>query len=153
MFWVGNMISMWLAYSLFYDLIRLNPFCVAYYTTWVSSDSMSTSLFIRSVILPPLSPSLSLKTSCISKLLIRDVVFPNSFWWSLFLIMPFIRSSASDCYNRLVTIIFLLDEVMPLCSHCEEKKLVCVAIAVLTGCQPSSCVECIWVNMQLSCNV
>jgi len=67
--------------------------------------------------------------------------------------MPSIRSSAFDHCNRLVTIILLLDEVMPLYSHYKEKKLVCITIAVLTGHQPSLCVECMQANMQLSCNV
>jgi len=153
MFWIGNMTSMWLTYSLFHNSIGSNPSCVAYHTTWVSSDNKSTSPYIRSITLPPCFPSLSLKTSCISKSLIRSVVFPDSFWWSLFLIMPLIRSSASDHYNWLITTILSLSKVMPSCSHCVEKALMCVVIASLTRRQPSSCIECMWVNMQSSCNV
>jgi len=145
--------SMWLTYSSSYSSIRLNSSCIAYYTTWVSSDSMSISPFMRSITLPPLSPSLSLKTSCISKLLIRGVVFLNLFWWSSFLIMPLIRSSASDYCNWLITTILSLGKVMPSCSCCVEKVLVCVTIAFLTGRQLSSCIKCMQVNMQLSCNV
>jgi len=147
MFWVGNVISMWLAYSLSHGSIGLNFSCVAYYTAWVFSDNKSTSPYMRSVTLPPLSPSSFLKTSCISKLLIRDVVFFNSSWWSSFLIMPLIRSSASNYYNWLVTTILFLSKIMLSCFHCVKKVLVCVTIAFLTGRQPSSCVKCMWVNM------
>jgi len=153
MFWVGNVTSTWLTYFSFYNSIGLNPSCMAYYTTWVSSDNKSTSPYIRSVTLPPLFLSLSLKTSCISKLLIRGIVFPDLIWWSLFLIMPLIRSSVSDYCNWLVTTILLFSEVMLSYSHCVEKALVCVIIAVLTKCQPSSYIKCTWVNMWLSCNV
>ena len=149
----GNMMSMWLIYSSFHSLIRSIPSYATYYTAWVSSDNKSTSPFMRSVTPSPLSLSSFSKTSCISKSSIRGVVFSDSIWWSSFLIMPSIRSSVSDYYNRLVTIILLLSEVMPSCSCCEEKKLVYVTIMALTRYQPSSCVKCMQVNMQLSCNI
>jgi len=133
---------MWLTYFLSHNLIGLNPSCITYYTAWVSSNSMSTSLFIRSIILPSLSPSLSLKTSCIFKLLIRGVIFPDLFWWFSFLIMPPIRFSVSDHYNWLVTTILSLSEVMLFCSYCVEKALVCITIISPIGHQPSSCIEC-----------
>ena len=134
---------MWLTYPLFHSSIGLIPFYYTSYTALVSSNNKSTSLFIRSVTPSPLSLSLSLKTSCISKSLIRGVVFPDSIWWSSSLIMSSIRSSASDWHNRLVTVILLLSEVMPLCFYCKEKKLVYIIIAIFTDCQPSLCVECI----------
>ena len=86
---------MWLAYLLFHNLISSIPSCYAFYIVLVSSDNKSTSPLMRSVTLPPLSPSLSLKTFCISKLLIRGVVFPDSICLSSFLTIPPIRSSAS----------------------------------------------------------
>ena len=138
---------------MFYNLIGLILSCYVSYTALVFSDNKSINLFIRFVTPSPLSLSLSLKTSCISKLLIRGVVFPDLIWWSFFLIMFFIRSSAFNYHNRLVIIILSLSEVMLLYSYCEEKKLVCVIITVFTGCQPSSCVKCTQVNMQLSCNI
>ena len=144
---------MWLTYSSSYGLIGLILFCYASHTALVSSDNKSTSPFMRSITLSPLFLFSSLKTFCISKLLIRGVVFPDLIWWSFSLIMPSIRSSVFNQHNRLVTVILLLSEVMPSCSCCEEKKLVCVAIVALTGCQPSSCVKCMWVNMWSSCNI
>ena len=144
---------MWLAYSLSYNLISLNTCTIALYTSTISPSSISTSPLIRSITLFPLSLFLSLKTSCISKLLIRGVVFSNSIWWFSFLIISPIRSFVFNQYNRLVTVILLLSKVMPSCSCCVEKVLVCVVIAALTGCQPSSCVKCTWVNIWLSCNV
>jgi len=144
---------MWLTYPLFHNSIGSILSCYASHTALVSSDSKSTSPLMRSITPSPLFLSLSSKTSCISKSSIRGVVFLVSIWWSSSLIMPPIRSSASDQCNRLVTVIFSLSEVMPSCSHCEEKKLVYVAIVVFTGCQPSLCVKCIQVNMWLSCNV
>jgi len=139
--------SLWLTYSLSHNLIGSNPSYVAYYTAWVFSDNKSISPYIRSITLFPLSPFLSLKTSCISKSLIRGVVFPNLIWWSLFLIMSLIRSSVSDYCNRLVTVILLLGKVMPFYSCCVEKALVCVVIVSLTGRQLSSCIKCIQANM------
>jgi len=134
--------TIWLIYLLSHSLIGSIPSCYASHTTLVFSDSKSTSPLIRSITPSPLSLFLSLKTSCISKLSIRGVVFPDLIWWSSFLIIPPIRSSASDQHNRLVIIILLLSKVMPSCSYYVEKVLVCVTIAALTSCQPSSCVEC-----------
>ena len=59
------------------------------------------------------------------------------------LIMPFIKSSVFNYYNRLVTIIFLLNKVMPFCFYCTKKALVCIVIIIPISCQLSSCVKCI----------
>ena len=67
--------------------------------------------------------------------------------------MPPIKSSLSNYYNRLVTIILSLSEVMPSCSRYADKKLVCVAIAAPSGCQPSFYAECMKLNMRSSCNI
>ena len=47
--------------------------------------------------------------------------------------MPLIRSLASKRRAHIVAVIFLFSEIMPSCSHCEEKKLVCIIIAALFG--------------------
>src|SRR6266568_3830311 len=62
-------------------------------------------------------------------------------------------SASSVCHNCVVIKILSLSEIMPLCSHCDEKGLVYITIALLTSHQPSSCVECTKVNMHFSCNV
>ena len=67
--------------------------------------------------------------------------------------MPPIRSSASNRRAYTVAVILLLSEIMPSCSRCEEKKLVCVAIIASFSRQPSSYVECTKLNMHLFCNV
>ena len=153
-------LPMWLAYPSSHSLTSSIKSATSYSSSTNlvkprnnSSTIYSTCVSTASVILSPLSSSSSLKILLISKSFIRDVVFSSLIWCPLFLIMPPVRLSASDYYNRLVTIILLLSEIMPLCSHCVEKKLVCVAIAAFTGRQPSSCVECIQANMQLSCDV
>ena len=67
--------------------------------------------------------------------------------------MPFIRSSAFKRHAYIVAVILLLSEIIPSCSHCEEKKLVYITIVAPFSHQPSSCVECTKLNMYLSCNV
>jgi hypothetical protein len=67
--------------------------------------------------------------------------------------MPPIRSLASERRACTVAVILLLGEIMPSCSRCEEKKLVCIVITAPSGRQPSFCVECIKSNMCSSCNV
>ena len=67
--------------------------------------------------------------------------------------MPPIRSLASKCYAYTMAVILLLGEIMPFCSCCEKKKLVCIIIAVPSSHQPSFCVKCTKLNIYLSCNV
>ena len=67
--------------------------------------------------------------------------------------MPLIRSLASERYACTVAVILLLSEIMPSCSCCEEKKLVCVAIVALFSRQPFSCIKCTKLNIRLSCNI
>ena len=67
--------------------------------------------------------------------------------------MPFIRSSASKRCAYTVAVIFLLSEIMPSCSHCEEKKLVYIIIIAHSSCQPFFCIKCTKLNMCLSCNI
>jgi hypothetical protein len=70
----------------------------------------------------------------------------------LFLIPP-IRSLASECYTYTVAVILLLGEVIPSCSHCEEKKLVYIIIVAPFSRQPSFYIKCTKLNIYLSCNV
>ena len=67
--------------------------------------------------------------------------------------MPFVKSLASKCCTYIVSVIFLLGEIMPICSRCAEKKLVYIAIIVLFSRQPSSCVKCTKLNIHLSYNI
>ena len=67
--------------------------------------------------------------------------------------MPLIRSLASKRCAYTVTVIFLLSEIIPSCSCCEEKKLVYIIIIALFGRQPSSYVKYTKLNICLSCNI
>ena len=67
--------------------------------------------------------------------------------------MPLIRSMASERCAYTVAVIFLLGEIMPSYSCCDEKKLVYIIIIAPFSRQPSSCIECTKSNMRLSCNV
>ena len=52
-----------------------------------------------------------------------------------------------------VTVILLLNKIMPSYSRYKEKKLVYITIIAPSSRQPSFCVECTKLNMRLSCNV
>ena len=67
--------------------------------------------------------------------------------------MPSIRSIVSTYCACIVVLIFLLGEIMPIYSHCTEKKLVCVIIIAFSACQPSSYTKCIKLNMCSSYNI
>ena len=67
--------------------------------------------------------------------------------------MPPIRSSSSAYYTKLVAVILLLSKIMPSCSYCKEKKLVCVAIMAFSSHQPSFYIKCTKSNIHLSYNV
>ena len=67
--------------------------------------------------------------------------------------MPPVRSSASKRRACAVAVILSLGEIMPSCSCCEEKKLVCVAIIAPFGCQPFFYSKYTKSNIHLSCNV
>ena len=114
--------------------------------TWTSSNSHNTFVISSSIISFPSSLSLSLKISYIFKSSIRGMLLPDLIWYS-FLIMSFIRFFAFNWCNRLVIVILLLGEIMPLCSYCSEKELVCVTIVSPTGRQSFSCIECMQANM------
>ena len=47
--------------------------------------------------------------------------------------MPSIRSSALERRALLIKTIVLLSKIMPLCSRCVKKKLLCVIIAALSS--------------------
>ena len=71
--------TMWLGYPLFYGSTGSisSAFYILILTQYKSPFSTYTILFIRSVIPAPSSLFLSLKSSSISKLLIRGVLYPN----------------------------------------------------------------------------
>ena len=67
--------------------------------------------------------------------------------------MPLVRSLASKHCAYVVTMILLLSEIMPTCSYCVLKGLVCIIIIASLGHQPSSCAKCTKLNIHLSCNI
>ena len=67
--------------------------------------------------------------------------------------MPFIRSSVSEYYACLVTLILSLSVIIPLYSYYAEKGLVYIIIVALFSYQPSSCSEYIKLNIYSSCNI
>ena len=71
-------------------------------------------------------------------------------------LIPLVRFLASEYtayYFKLVAVIFSLGEIMPIYSYYIEKGLVCIVIIALFSCQPFSYMECIKLNMYLSCNI
>ena len=67
--------------------------------------------------------------------------------------MPLIRSLVSKRRTHVIAVILLLGEIMPICSRCTKKKLVCVIIAAPFSRQPFSYIKCTKLNMRLSCNI
>ena len=67
--------------------------------------------------------------------------------------MPPIRSLVSERHAYIIAVILLLGEIIPSCSHCEEKKLVYIIIIAPFSRQPSFCIKCIKLNMHLFCNI
>ena len=67
--------------------------------------------------------------------------------------MPPIRSSAFKRHAYIVTVILLLNEIMPSCSRYKEKKLVYITIMALFSRQPSSYIKYTKLNMHLSYNI
>ena len=47
--------------------------------------------------------------------------------------MPFIRSLTSTYCAKLIAVVFLLSEIIPVCSYYKEKKLVYITIAAPFG--------------------
>ena len=67
--------------------------------------------------------------------------------------MPPIRFLASARYTKLVAVILLFSEIIPIYSRCAKKKLVCIVIIALFSCQPSSYSKCTKSNIYLSCDI
>ena len=67
--------------------------------------------------------------------------------------MPPIRSLASKCRAYTVAVIFLLGEIMPMCSYYIEKKLVYIIIIAPSSRQLSFYFKYTKSNIHLSCNV
>ena len=121
-------------------------------TFWMSSLSNYNTNNTKSVILVPSSSALSLKVQSTLKSAIRGILLSKLFWWPISLIPP-IRSLASECRARVVTVILLLSEIMPTYSCCVLKGLVYIIIIASLGCQPSFYTKCIKLNMYLFYNI
>ena len=67
--------------------------------------------------------------------------------------MPPVRSSVSEHRTCVVAVILSLSEIMPTCSRCVLKGLVCITIIAFLGHQPFSYTKCIKSNIRSSCNV
>ena len=117
-----------------------------------SSSSYNTSAISLSVTLFPFLLSLSLKISLISKFSIRGVLLLISIWSFFYIISPVRFSVFSQC-NKLITVILLLNKIMPFCSCYFEKELVYITITSLTKCQLFFCIKCMQANMYFSCNI
>ena len=150
-----------LLYNLGYhsSLYSLIGSIIAHTTSTNSSSSALRSCdtyLIRSITLASSSSFSSLKTFVISKLSIKGTVLLSSFAFACakWLIMPLQwLLPQAHCYAYVVAVILLLGKIIPTCSCCADKKLVCIAITAPFGRQPSSCSKCTSVNMRLSCNV
>ena len=124
---------MWLSYPLFYSFTSsISPaFCILILTQYKSSFSTCTILLIRSVTPAFSSLFLSLKSSFISKLLIRGVLCLILIWWLFLFLMPPIRFSASKRCACITAVILLLGEIMLSYSYYTKKKLVYIIIIAL----------------------
>ena len=67
--------------------------------------------------------------------------------------MPFIRSLVSEHCACVISVIFLLGEIMPTYSRYAKKKLVCIIIIAPFGCQPFSYLKYTKLNMYLFYNI
>ena len=67
--------------------------------------------------------------------------------------MPLIRSLVFECCIYIISIILLLNKIMPLYSYCTKKKLVYIIIITLSSYQPSFCSKCTKLNIHLSYNI
>ena len=67
--------------------------------------------------------------------------------------MPPIRSLVSEHCACVISVIFLLGEIMLTYSHYAEKKLVYIIITAPFSHQPFSYIKCTKLNMYLSCNI
>ena len=67
--------------------------------------------------------------------------------------MPPVRSLASTYCTKLVAVILLLSEIIPIYSCYAKKKLVYIIIIAPFGRQPSFCAKCTKSNMYFSCDI
>ena len=61
--------------------------------------------------------------------------------------MPFIRSSASERWAKLVSTIILLGEIMPSCLYYIKRRLLYIILTALFSHQPSFYTKCTQANM------
>ena len=67
--------------------------------------------------------------------------------------MPPVRSLASKRRAYIVAVILLFSKIMPTCSHCVLKGLVCIIIIASLGRQPSFYARYTKLNIRLSCDI
>ena len=70
--------------------------------------------------------------------------------------MPPIKSSVfkhSAHHSKLVAVILLLGEIMPIYSYYAKKKLVYITIAAPFSCQPFFYTKCTKLNIYSSCDI
>ena len=67
--------------------------------------------------------------------------------------MPPIRSLALSYYFQLVLLVLFISKIMPLCSYCIKKNLVCIIIIAPFSRQPSFYLEYIKLNIYSFCNI
>ena len=142
-FWTYNMTSS-CDYPLSHGSTGSSASRAASYNSFVSNHSISTSLFIRSIIPIPSSSFLTLKTPLISKLLIQSMVPSGSICWFLLLILP---SLASVKYIYIILTILLLNKIMSFYSCYVKKGFIYITIISPFGCQPFSYTKCTKANI------
>ena len=69
------------------------------------------------------------------------------------IILKYPSLSQAQHHTKTIAFILLSSKVIPLCSHYTKEGLVCIAIAVPSNHQPSSCSKCTRLNTHSSYDV
>ena len=119
-FWIT-----WLAYPSSYNLTSSIVLISSYSSRRSCLSNWYTSITVSVILSPPLL-FLTLKIFLASRSFIRGIVSSYLICCHPSLIPP---SIASIYYTILITLILSASEVIPSCSCCVKKGLVCIAIA------------------------
>jgi len=119
----------WLTYPSSYDLTSFIVLTSSR-SSYRSRLSNWYTYITRSVTLSPSSLALSSKILPISRLSTKGTVSSSLICCSPFLMPPLLASMRRAAF---VVLILSISEVMPFCSHCIKKGLVCITIAALFG--------------------